>query len=813
MPRTPDRLLSVVVPFHNASFQLARCLAALVASDLDRSKWELIVVDDGSTDDSRAIAERFADRVISTGNFARGPAYARNRGVEAATAPVIAFVDADVLVHLDALSLMLSSMSSANDIVAVFGSYDDSPAEGNTISQYRNLLHHYVHHRNEGDASTFWAGCGVVNAKTFRAVGGFNEKAYPRPQIEDIELGRRLRTAGGRIVIDPRIQGTHLKAWSFVPMLRTDLFDRGIPWVRLLLSSPRDKNASTPSLGVREITGTISVAAWLFFAVAGLFWFRPYGLVAAAIFFAVSIWVNRQLYSWFARFRGAGFAARVIPLHFLYQLVSLMALPLGLILHIRDRLLKSAAKYSGGAGTSVGRFLPLASGEVGARAVAFFATAYLARRLGAGGFGEVSFAGAVVAQFGIALATGIGEIGSREVARDPSAMRRIAAAGASARLVGALIAMVAVIVLAFALPLDSGMRNVTALSSLFLVPLALNTGWVYKGLGQTRKVGISLLLSESTTLVLLLVLVHHESHVLRVPAIQALGDLAAAFFLAAPLLKGRWKLPKRDAIARMSRASGMNTISRSLRTIIVSFDVVLLGLMVSSVQVGLYSAAYRIVFFVMAIMSAAHVAFFPEMARAGNDVRLQGAVLSRTLALSLTAVTPFVVGGILIAPALMSLVFGVTYSNGAVALQLLLLSVLIIGIHGAARNFFLIMQRTGLEASIMAVGVIANIALNLMLIPRLGITGAAVATVAAEGIILILTIVALARIGIRIQLGASVAPVMAGAVLAGTILVFGRGRSVVELILIGGISYFLALAAVRRIIGRFVVPIVPEIAA
>jgi len=806
-------MLTVVVPAHNASAQLARSLAALCASDLTRELWELIVVDDASTDDTAATAAAFADTVISTGTKARGPAYARNRGAELASAPLIAFVDSDVVVHPDALSLLLNSVSPEKNIVAVFGSYDDMPADPSTVSQYRNLLHHYVHHRNAGDTSTFWAGCGVVSARAFRDAGMFDEKAYARPQIEDIELGRRLRAAGGRVVIDPRIQGTHLKAWRLSGMIKTDLLDRAIPWVRLLLASPSAEKTSTPSLGAREIMGTIAVAGAFLSAAVGLIWLKPFVLLAAVGFLALSLWINRDLYRWFARVRGWGFMVRVVPLHLVYQLLSLVAVPVGLFLHVMGRISESAGMYSGGAGTSVGRFLPLASGEVAARVVAFVATAYLARRLGAGGFGEVAFAAAVVAQFGIALAAGIGEIGSREVARDPTAVRRIAAAGASARLIGAIIAMAVVITLAFVLPLNPGMRNVTALSSLFLIPLALDTGWVYKGLGDTRKVGLSLLLSEAATLVLLLIFVHHESHVLRVPAIQAIGDFAAALFLAVPLLKGRWKLPDRAAIVRLSRTSGMNTLSRSLRTIIVSFDVVLLGLMVSSVQVGLYSAAYRIVFFVMAIMFAAHVAFFPEMARAGSNPSQLASVLSRALGLSLAAVIPFVVGGILIAPSLMSLIFGAAYTGGAIALQLLLASVLIIGIHGTARNIFLVTQRTGLEASIMAAGVVANIVLNLILIPRMGISGAAIATVASEVVILILTVVALARLGIRPGMRMSIAPVVAGLALAAAILLFGRDRPAVQLLLVGGTAYFIALLAARSIVGTSRGPIPAEIHA
>jgi O-antigen/teichoic acid export membrane protein len=280
------------------------------------------------------------------------------------------------------------------------------------------------------------------------------------------------------------------------------------------------------------------------------------------------------------------------------------------------------------------------------------------------------------------------------------------------------------------------MRNVTALSSVFLIPLAFDTGWVYKGIGNTRKFGFSLLLAEITALVLIVLFVHHEADVLRVPAIQALGDLAAALFLTVPLLKGRWARPDRKSVMMLFRSSGMNTVSRTLRTIMVSFDVVLLGLMVNSFHVGLYSAAYRIVFFVMAIMFASHVAFFPEMARSGSEPSRLSAILARSLGLSMAAVMPFVVGGILVAAPLMSLIFGQDYTEGALALRLLLVSVLIIAIHGTARNVFLVTQRIGLETAIMSIGVVVNITLNLLLIPGYGIRGAAFATVAGEAVIL-----------------------------------------------------------------------------
>ena len=232
-------LLSVIVPAHQGAAVLPVALGALAASDLAREAWELIVVDDASDDGTGDVARQWADRVLTLTGRPHGPAYARNRGTEAASGEWLVFIDADVAVHRDTLSRLLEAIAADPSVDAVFGAYDDAPPAQGFLTQYRNLLHRYVHLGSAGAADTFWAGCGAVRRSAFTEVGGFDERRYPRPQIEDIELGYRLRDRGRSIVIRPEIQGAHLKRWTFLGSLRTDLFDRGIPWVTLLLERRR----------------------------------------------------------------------------------------------------------------------------------------------------------------------------------------------------------------------------------------------------------------------------------------------------------------------------------------------------------------------------------------------------------------------------------------------------------------------------------------------------------------------------------------------------------------------------------------------
>lgn len=191
--------------------------------------YELIVIDDASVDGSGDIAAAMGAIVVRPGRWG-GAAAARMSGVERARSQILAFVDADVVVHPDALAKLVEKLAADPDIAAVFGAYDDAPSAPSVLSRFRNLLHTYFHRQGDPDAHTFWTGLGAVRRPVFDAVGGFVEA-----QLDDIKFGVRLREAGYRIALDTSIQGAHLKDWTLPLMVRTDIFMRGAPWIRLAL--------------------------------------------------------------------------------------------------------------------------------------------------------------------------------------------------------------------------------------------------------------------------------------------------------------------------------------------------------------------------------------------------------------------------------------------------------------------------------------------------------------------------------------------------------------------------------------------------
>ena len=236
--------VSIVIPAYNAGGTLPACLQAVAASEI--KPFECLVVDDGSQDGTPEIAGQYNTRVLSTGGR-KGPAHARNLGAREATGDVIFFIDADVCIRPDTLSRLAATFASEAGIDAVIGSYDDSPHAQDVLSMYRNLMHRYVHQNGRREATTFWSGCGAIRRGVFFEYGGFDE-GYGRPAIEDIELGYRLTAGGHKILLDHGLEVKHLKKWNFLNLVKTDVFDRGIPWTELILRDgrmPNDLNVQT----------------------------------------------------------------------------------------------------------------------------------------------------------------------------------------------------------------------------------------------------------------------------------------------------------------------------------------------------------------------------------------------------------------------------------------------------------------------------------------------------------------------------------------------------------------------------------------
>ena len=316
--------ISIVIPCHNAAALLAHCLASLAR--VNRPSTEYIVVDDCSSEDLQAVVQSSVLPVLLCRLEKRsGSASARNYGARVATGEILLFLDSDTCVHDDTLALIERVFIEQNAPGAVIGSYDDNPSAEGFHSQFRNLLHHYVHQTGEREVCTFWTGCGAVRRAIFEKYGGFDEEIVG---MDDVEFGGRLASSGVRIELRRDIQVQHRKHWSFFLWTATDLKLRGIPWTLLLL-----RNGSIPNVLNIDYRNRASVALIGGAALLCLAGFKAHELAWAAVgFLAVAAWMNRGLYAFFARCRGPLFAAGGALAHLCHSLICVLSLAGGTLL-------------------------------------------------------------------------------------------------------------------------------------------------------------------------------------------------------------------------------------------------------------------------------------------------------------------------------------------------------------------------------------------------------------------------------------------------------------------------------------------------
>jgi GT2 family glycosyltransferase len=307
--------ISVIVPVYNGAAFLRRCLEALACSTVE--PLEVIVVDDCSTDNGIDVCRKRGVRVLSTAQNS-GPAVARNLAARVATGDVLLFVDADVLVKPETIGQLAARFEKHSDVSAVFGSYDDEPGEKNFLSQYKNLQHHYVHQISNPEAVTFWSGLGAIRRDVFLELGGFDDKKFSTPSIEDIELGFRLRRSGHRIVLDRGIQAKHLKKWGPSSHLRTEIFGRALPWSKLILETKGMINDMNLRIGDR--VSAIFVAL-IIVSIPFVPFFPALVPVILAFLFAIA-YLNWGILKFFAAKRGIFFAVQAFFWQVLYFFYS-----------------------------------------------------------------------------------------------------------------------------------------------------------------------------------------------------------------------------------------------------------------------------------------------------------------------------------------------------------------------------------------------------------------------------------------------------------------------------------------------------------
>lgn len=330
---TDQPTVSVIVPNYNYEKTLAACLDAVFAQTCP--PYEVIVVDDGSTDRSREIAASYPCRVVEgAGN--RGVSAARNIGVREARGEILFFVDSDVALAPDAVANALRVLRDDPECGLVHGTYDTRPLfDDGPVEHYRVLHAHWWRRRSVGPVHTAVFALAAVRREVFAAAGPFHEGLR---DAEDVEYSDRLVQVAG-IRLTDTVSGRHDDCADLGDMLR-EQFRRSLPLAGFAGAHRMRAGGVVvnPALGV--LAATLFVLSLpLLLAVAAV----PLLAAVPVVFLTLFLLADPGLPGFVREQRGPRFLAYFLYVHLLAQLAITAGLVVGVLRRLRGRAALPAA--------------------------------------------------------------------------------------------------------------------------------------------------------------------------------------------------------------------------------------------------------------------------------------------------------------------------------------------------------------------------------------------------------------------------------------------------------------------------------------
>jgi glycosyltransferase involved in cell wall biosynthesis len=302
--------ISVIIPNYNGGATIGECLRAAFSSNY--SDFEVVVVDDASTDDSRDIITKFPCKLMELKEHS-GVSKARNIGAENSSGGILLFIDSDCLLEKDALALVESSVRDGLRVIG--GTYTPIPFDSQSFfSTFQSIFINYHEAKEEPDYIA--AHCLAIERDVFNEVGGFIEDSYMgiAAGVEDVELSHRLRRAGYGLKMNPRILVRHFFDFTFHKSM-ANAFKKSMVWTMYSLKN-KDwfKDSGTASQGLK-----INVLAYFTSIFLALLYIASSGTALAGIpvLAVINLLVNRGLLAAFYRAKGFFFALKAGAYYFL----------------------------------------------------------------------------------------------------------------------------------------------------------------------------------------------------------------------------------------------------------------------------------------------------------------------------------------------------------------------------------------------------------------------------------------------------------------------------------------------------------------
>jgi glycosyltransferase involved in cell wall biosynthesis len=313
------------VPVHNRAGTLEKCLSAIRQSDF--KDYELLVIDDASTDQTASIAAKFADKVISCQRHL-GLAGVLLKGLQSSSGQIIVNIDSDVVIKETHLSYIVNFLSQNPRIDAFTGILSKDNPHKNFLSQYKNLYMHYIYQLQPREV-TFLYGSIFGLRKEIIGLWGNTVKFW----AVDTEFGQRIALSGKKIALLKELEVRHFKKHNIRTFLIND-FMMPFSWAHLFFHYKGWLQLGRRNTGFAHAGKSLLASVVLAPAVLGLFIARFLIAVPESLFWAFAIlWMGLNLRFLIFLFlnKGVIFGLLAVPTVFLDNLAMASGILCGTI--------------------------------------------------------------------------------------------------------------------------------------------------------------------------------------------------------------------------------------------------------------------------------------------------------------------------------------------------------------------------------------------------------------------------------------------------------------------------------------------------
>lgn len=449
--------------------------------------------------------------------------------------------------------------------------------------------------------------------------------------------------------------------------------------------------------------------------------------------------------------------------------------------------------------------LVLLAATIISKVFGFFYVMYTARYLGAEGFGILSFALAFTGIFGVFSDLGLGSLTVREVARDKSLAKKYLnnISVMKAILVTITFALIAIVINILGYP-EQTIKVVyfIALSVIFNAFTGMFYS-IFRAFEKMEYQSLGQILNSILILAGALFAISQKFSVIGFASIYFIVSVIALGYSFAVFV---WKfsLPKLEIDWSFWKPTIKEALPFGLTGVFVTIyywtDSVMLSLMQGNEVVGWYNAAYRLILILLFIPSIINVSIFPIMSRfyVSSEDLLRFAYKKFFKYMAIIGI-PLGVGVTLLANKIILLIFGAEYINSIIALQILVWSSVFIFLSSAFARLLESSNKQLTITKITAINALANVILNLILIPKLSYIGASIATAVTEFSALMFGIIVCSKIGYGLSKKnfLSLSKVIVTSLLMGILIIYLRDLNLLFLVLLSTAFYIFVLYLLR----------------